>query len=310
MFDAPQTIRIDRRKFLAAGAALVAAGVLPRSALALAGPHTFKHGAFDVTVVSDGTFQMPLEIVNKEAKPEDLRALLGLAADAKTITAEFSPVLVKSGSDMILFDTGNGPGREGAGLLADSLKTAGIDPGSITKVIYTHAHPDHLWGTLKDGKPVFANASHHVAETEWNFWTNPDLASKMPEGMRDMVKATQAQLAGIKDKVAMFKPGAEVVSGVNVIDTAGHTPGHVSFELAGGDGLILTGDAITVPQVFFAHPEWAFGFDADGAAAGKSRKMLLDMAASGKKLMLGYHWPYPGLGRAEAKDGAFAYVPA
>jgi glyoxylase-like metal-dependent hydrolase (beta-lactamase superfamily II) len=98
------------------------------------------------------------------------------------------------------------------------------------------------------------------------------------------------------------------VPGVGVIDTAGHTPGHVSFELAGGDGLILTGDAITVPTVFFAHPDWAFGFDADGELAGKSRRMLLDNAATGKKLMLGYHWPYPGLGRAEAKDGAYVYV--
>lgn len=310
MFHTTATLRIDRRKFLAAGTALIAAGVLPRSVLALAGPHAFKHGAFDVTVVSDGTFEMPLEIINKEAKPEDLRALLGLAADAKTNTTEFSPVVVKSGSDTILFDTGNGPGRDGAGLLGDSLKAAGIDPGSITKVIYTHAHPDHLWGTIKDGAPVFANASFHMAENEWNFWANPDLATKMPEGMQQMIKNTQAQLAGIKDKIAMFKTGAEVVPGINVIDTAGHTPGHVSFELAGGDGLILTGDAITVPKVFFAHPEWAFGFDADGATAGQNRKKLLDMAAAGKKLMLGYHWPYPGLGRAEAKDGAFVYVPA
>jgi hypothetical protein len=73
--------------------------------------------------------------------------------------------------------------------------------------------------------------------------------------------------------------------------------------------LILTGDAITVPKVFFAHPDWKFGFDADGEAAGKSRRMLLDMAVSGKKQLLGYHWAYPGIGRAEAKDGAFAYVP-
>jgi len=260
--------------------------------------------------VSDGAFELPLEIINKEAKPEDLRVLLGLAADAKTNHMEFSPVVVKSGSDTILFDTGNGPGRDGAGLLGDSLKAAGIDAASITKVIYTHAHPDHLWGTLKDGAAVFTNASHHMAESEWNFWSNPDLASKMPEAMQGMVKTTQAQLAGIKDKVAMFKTGAEVVPGINVIDTAGHTPGHVSFELAGGDGLILAGDAITVPAVFFAHPDWHFGFDADGETASKNRRMLLDMAAAGKKLLLGYHWPYPGLGRAEAKDGAFAYVPA
>jgi glyoxylase-like metal-dependent hydrolase (beta-lactamase superfamily II) len=123
-----------------------------------------------------------------------------------------------------------------------------------------------------------------------------------------MVKGTQGQLAAIKDKMVMFKPGAELVAGINIIDTSGHTPGHVSFEFAGGDGLVLVGDALTIPQVFFAHPDWKFGFDADGAQAAKSRRMLLEMAANGKKQMLGYHWPYPGLGRAEAKDGAFVFV--
>ena len=97
--------------------------------------------------------------------------------------------------------------------------------------------------------------------------------------------------------------------GVGVLDTAGHTPGHVSFELAGGNGLVITGDAITVPSVFFANPEWKFGFDSDGELAGKNRRALLENAASGKKQLLGYHWAYPGLGMAEAKDNAFIYIP-
>ena len=196
------------------------------------------------------------------------------------------------------------------GKIAESLKAAGTEAGAVTKVIYTHAHPDHLWGTLgADGKSVFPNASFHVAEAEWNFWVTPDLASKMPKDMEGMVKTTQSQLAAIKEKVAMFKPGAEVLPGINVLDTAGHTPGHVSFELAGGDGLIITGDAIASPLVFFAHPDWKFGFDADPATAIANRKKLLDMAATGKKKLLGYHWPYPGIGMAEAKDGAYVYVP-
>jgi glyoxylase-like metal-dependent hydrolase (beta-lactamase superfamily II) len=305
------SIKLDRRKFMAAAAGLVAAGVLPKSVLALAGPYSFKHGAFDLTVVSDGTFALPVAIIAPDAKPEEVKQILGLAADAETNPVELSPLLAKSGSDVVLFDAGTGGGMgPGAGMLVESLKAAGVDAAAVTKVVYTHAHPDHLWGTLtKDGKPVFANASYHMAEAEWNFWTKPDLMTMMPKDMEGMVKNTQAQLAAIKDKVAMFKPGAELVPGVNVIDTAGHTPGHVSFEFAGGDGLILTGDAITVPKVFFAHPDWKFGFDADGEAAGKSRRMLLDMAVSGKKQLLGYHWAYPGIGRAEAKDGAFAYVP-
>ena len=164
-------------------------------------------------------------------------------------------------------DTGSGGNfAPTAGKVIESLKAAGVEPGAVTKVIFTHAHPDHMWGSLgADGKPVFPNASFHVAEAEWNFWMAPDLASKMPKDMEGMVKTTQSQLAGIKDKVSMFKPGSEVLPGIAVIDTAGHTPGHVSFELAGGDGLIVTADAITNPLVFFPHPDWKFGFDADHA---------------------------------------------
>lgn len=304
------TIRLDRRKFLGVATALIAAGVLPRSVLALAGPHTFKHGAFDLTVVSDGTLELPLSVVSPDAKPEELAALVGAQAVGDKFKPEINVVLAKSGSDIILFDAGASNFAATSGKLLENLQAAGVDPATITKVIFTHAHPDHLFGALgADGKPAFANASFHMAENELKFWSAPDLVSKMPEQMQGMVKGIQAQLTGLKEKMSTFKIGSEVVPGVGVLDTAGHTPGHVSFELAGGDGLVLTGDAITVPSVFFAHPEWKFGFDSDGELAGKNRRALLENAASGKKQLLGYHWPYPGLGMAEAKDNAFIYVP-
>ncbi len=305
------SIRLDRRKFLGVATALIAAGVLPHSALALAGPHSFKHGTFDLTVVSDGTLQLPLAIVSPDAKPEELKALMGAAVQAGDMfVPEVNVVVAKSGSDVIMFDTGAGGGMgKTAGMVMESLKAAGLDAAAINKVVFTHAHPDHLFGAVgADSKLAFPNASFHMAENELNFWTPADLASKMPEAMQGMVKGIQGNLAVLKDKLVTFKTGAELLPGVAVLDTPGHTPGHVSFELAGGDGLILVGDALTVPSVFFAHPEWKFGFDSDGEMAGKSRRTLLDMAVAGKKQMLGYHWAYPGLGRAEAKDGAFAYV--
>jgi glyoxylase-like metal-dependent hydrolase (beta-lactamase superfamily II) len=302
---------LDRRKFLGVAAGLIAAGVLPKNVMALAGPYAFKQGAYDITVVSDGTLIFPASIVAPEAKPEDLAKLLGAMMQGDKAQFEASPLLLKSGSDVVLMDTGSGGGfQPTAGKIAESLKAAGVEASAITKVIFTHAHPDHCWGTLgADGKPIFGNATFHMAETEWNFWMAPDLASKMPKDMEGMVKTTQAQLAGFKDKVSMFKTGAEVLPGINVLDTSGHTPGHVSFELAGGDGMIITGDAITNPLVFFPHPDWKFGFDADHATAIANRKKLLDMASSGKKKLLGYHWPYPGIGMAEARDGAYTYVP-
>lgn len=304
-------LRLDRRKFLGVAAGLIAAGVLPKSVLALAGPHSFKQGAYDLTVVSDGTLTLPVAIVSPDAKPEELKALLSAMVEGDNVRFELNAVLAKSASDTILIDTGVGGGyQESSGKLVESLKAAGTEPSAITRVIYTHGHPDHLWGTVgADNAPIFPNATFHVAEAEWNFWTAPDLASKMPKDLTEMVNGIQKEFAAIKDKVNFFKPGAEIVAGLSAIDTAGHTPGHVSFEFAGGDGLIVTGDAIIQPDIFFAHPDWKFGFDADAETAIVNRRKLLDMAAAGKKTMLGYHWPYPGLGRAEAKDGAFVYVP-
>ena len=302
---------LNRRKFLGAAAGLIAAGILPKNVLALAGPYSFKQGAYDVTVVSDGTLILPLALF-PDAKPDELKMLLGAMLQGDKAQFEASPLLLKSGNDVVLLDTGSGSNfQPTAGKIAESLKAVGVDASAITKVIFTHAHPDHCWGTLgADGKPIFANASFHMAETEWNFWAAPDLASKMPKEMEGMVKGTQAQLAGFKDKVSMFKPGTEILPGLNVLDTAGHTPGHVSFEMAGSDSLIITGDAIVNPLVFFPHPDWKFGFDADHPTAIANRKKLLDMASAGKKKLLGFHWPYPGIGMAEAKDGAYVYVPA
>ncbi|MGB3141066.1 MAG: MBL fold metallo-hydrolase, partial [Aestuariivirga sp.] len=199
---------LNRRKFLGVAAGLVAAGVIPRNALGLAAPYSFKQGTYDITVVSDGTLTLPFSVVSPDAKPEDLAKLLGAAAQGDKAQFEASPLLLKSGSDVVLLDTGAG-GNFGPtmGKIAESLKSAGTEAGAVTKVIYTHAHPDHLWGTLgADGKSVFPNASFHVAEAEWNFWVTPDLASKMPKDMEGMVKTTQSQLAAIKEKVAMFKP--------------------------------------------------------------------------------------------------------
>ena len=138
-----------------------------------------------------------------------------------------------------------------------------IDKGKITHVVFTHAHPDHLWGTIDDFNELrFPNARYVVAEAEWNFWTDADLIRRMPEAMHGFVVGAQRNLARIKDRVKTVKGGDEIVTGVRVLDTAGHTPGHISLEVAGGDGLIVVGDVVPHTTVSFAHPGWRFGFDA------------------------------------------------
>jgi glyoxylase-like metal-dependent hydrolase (beta-lactamase superfamily II) len=136
-----------------------------------------------------------------------------------------------------------------------------------------------------------------------------DVVSKFPEALRIFPLGAQRTFTAIKERVQMVKPGDDVITGIRVLDTLGHTPGHVSYEIGGGDGLIIVGDAVLAPWVFFPHPEWKFGFDADHDAAIKTRKQLLGWVATDRIKMIGFHWPYPGIGYAEKKGNAYRYVP-
>lgn len=310
----PTHITVDRRKLLLGAGALIAAGLLPRDILAQTAPHSFAHGDVTVMVVSDGSLVLPISLLGGNASPEEVKAVLAaIGVTGDTIKPAASPTLIKAGNDLILFDTGAGAGLyETAGKLKETLAAANIDPASITKVVFTHAHPDHLFGTSADGGALtFPNAQHYVAQAEWDFWTHPDTPGKLPEQMRPMALGAQKHLGATKEKVVLVKPGEEIVAGITVIDTKGHTPGHVSFAVPGdGGGLIILGDVMNNPHVYFAHPEWHFGFDADKEQAVATRKAILDRAATDKVKLLGYHWTYPGLGYAERDGTAYKFVPA
>jgi glyoxylase-like metal-dependent hydrolase (beta-lactamase superfamily II) len=96
---------------------------------------------------------------------------------------------VETGRHVVLIDTGAGPGGRSSGAILARLEVAGIRPRNVDTVILTHAHPDHIGGTVGAGnRPVFTNARHVLSEYEWEFWTraNPDLtAMRVPHEIRD-----------------------------------------------------------------------------------------------------------------------------
>jgi len=310
---------LDRRRFLAGAAALAA---VPAGAAigahAASAPYVFTHGAFEITVLSDGHFVLPPPGVAADvgflypATPRaELEAFLrGAGLSIERVELPNNVVLIRAASELVLVDTGAGSGwQPTAGRLVENLRVAGIDPAAITKVVFTHAHPDHLWGVADEGGALrFPNASYLVAEREWNFWMAEDTASKLPESFRRFALGARRDLSRIKDRLQTVKAGADIGGGMRVVDTAGHTPGHISLELAGGDGLIVVGDVAANAVVSFAHPEWRFAIDTVPELAITTRRRLLDRAASEKTRLIGSHWPYPGLGLAERKDGAYRFV--
>jgi len=302
--------QFTRRTLLAAGAAAIAGRALPAYAAA---PHSFKHGAFDVTVVSDGHLVLPISFLANGAPPDERAALLKAAGQTgDQYQSPTNITLIRSGSDLVLVDMGSGDRfMPTAGKLWDNLKAAGIDKGTITKVIFTHGHPDHLWGAVDElDDLVTPDATFYVSAREWDFWNGDDAMRGLPAERAGFVTGARRNYAAIKDKVKMMKPGDDVVTGLSIVDTPGHTQGHVSLALAGGDGLIVGGDTLTHQLVSFAHPEWRPAADHVPEQAAQTRRKLLDRLVADKSKLIGFHLPYPGVGTVERKGNAYRFVPA
>lgn len=274
------------------------------------GFRTLKHGRFDITVLSDGYITLPSEILMPEATPHERRNILHrLGGDDSSAPLPTNIPLIRDGDDLILIDVGAGGNFQPSdGRLASNLASIGVDPASVSKVVFTHAHPDHSGGTTRaDGSLLFPNANYYVSEAEWSFWTNPDYEKAMPEPLHEFARGAQRDLFAVQDRLSMVKPGDEIVSGISVVGTRGHTPGHVSIEVAGDGNLLFSGDVIPNNIVSLENPHWHFGFDTEPDIALANRAVLLDKAANEKLRILGYHWTYPGLGYVARKGTAYKF---
>lgn len=303
-------LNVNRRGFLAASAASFLARTLPAFAAA---PYTIKHGAFDLAVVSDGHLVLPTSFLAPDAPAAQRDALLKAAGQTgEQYNSPTNVTLIRSGTDLILVDMGSGDRfMPTAGKLWDNLKTAGIDKAEITKVVFTHGHPDHLWGAIDElDELIMPDATFYVASAEWSFWTGDNATRGLPPERAGFVTGARRNYAAIKGKMKMVKGGDEIVPGLRIADTPGHTQGHVSLELVGGDGLIIGGDALTHPLISFQHPEWKPLADHVPDQAVATRRKLLDRLATDRSRLIGFHLPYPGVGTVERKDGAYRFVPA
>ena len=301
---------LNRRNFLAATAGSIATSALPAFAAA---PYTLNHGAFAVTVVSDGHLVLPTSFLAPNAPAAEREPLLKAAGQTEEqYNSPTNVTLIAAGQDLILVDMGSGDRfMPTAGKLWQNLKSAGIDKGKITKVIFTHGHPDHLWGTVDElDELVIPDATFFVASTEWDFWTSENATRGLPAERAGFVTGARRNYAAIKEKVKMVKAGDEIIAGLRVVDTPGHTQGHVSFELAGGDGLVVGGDVLTHPLISFQYPEWKPIADHVPNQAIATRRKLLDRLANDRSKLIGFHLPYPGVGTVERKSSAYRFVPA
>lgn len=308
-----------RRQFLrhatVAGGVAVVPHFAAKSAMAMSNPASRKFGDSELWSLTDGNLSLPLNLVVPESidASERMAFLQQHNLGPETLTPDCNITLWRTPDRLILFDAGAGlQFPAGGGQLADSLESTGIELDDITDVVFTHAHPDHLWGILDDFDDIaFPEAKFHMHETEWNYWLDSNTLDRTPDARKTLVVGAQNRLPLLSERVSLFNGGDEVLPGVEAVNTHGHTPGHTSFALhSGSESMLVVGDALTNSAISFERPRWPSGNDQDPVKGVETRLALLDRLATDKTSLLGFHLPAPGVGIVEKADGAYRFVAA
>jgi glyoxylase-like metal-dependent hydrolase (beta-lactamase superfamily II) len=270
-------------------------------------------GAMQVQTFSDGYLTLPGNFIFSTMPQDELAPILERYNIAPgPLRSVLNVTLLRHGDNLVLFDTGSGPAfQQSAGLLGEALDAAGIAPEEVTHVVFTHGHPDHLWGVLDDfDDPFFYEAQHMMGRVEWDYWLNPNTVDTISDSRTTMAVGAKRRLETLRDTITLFDDNQEILPGVAARATYGHTPGHMSFELrSGSESVMVLGDAVTNPHVGFERPEWLSGSDQDAATAAVTRTGLLDQISQDQMTLIGYHLPDGGIGRAERVDDSYRFVP-
>lgn len=277
--------------------------------------YALRVGEIDVLVVSDGVLPLPSSLLATNATTADLTAWLddrGLPPDM--FSWPLNAVLVRSGRQTVLIDTGVGDAFPDfrAGLLPKRLEAAGIDLATVTDVVITHAHMDHVGGLLADGfrSRLRSDVPIHLAAAEAEFWASPDFShGGFPERFPEALESAGSRfLAQYRGQLRLFNDEHEVAPGVVVRRNGGHTPGHSVVRVSsGGQALTFLGDSVFPDH--FDHPDWYNAFDHEPEEAVRVRARLLRELAATRELLVAAHLPFPSVGRVAVDGDSFRWIP-
>lgn len=269
-------------------------------------------GDFEITALSDGSFDLPVDKLLQQP-PEKTEAALARYFQKVPVETSVNAYLVNTGAKLVLIDTGTG-GLSGptSGTLLANLRAAGYQPEQVDEIFITHMHGDHVGGLSHGGAAVFANAQVHAGQADADYWLNAASMAKAPEAFKDFFQTAMSSMAPYTAS-NRFKPiqaNGEVVRGITAWPTPGHTPGHTSYVVESqGQKLIVLGDLIHVAAVQLDDPSVTISFDSDPKKAASERDMVFKQAAKDGSLLAATHLQFPGMGHLKSSGKGWQFVP-
>ncbi|TPG66168.1 MBL fold metallo-hydrolase [Hymenobacter nivis] len=275
--------------------------------------YPFAVGAIQGCIISDGQLDLgtPEKVFLGETKQSVEQVLASNFLPTEQIVVDQNILFFSLGNTNVLVETGVGSFTgfgQGAGKLVQNLIAAGIEPAQINAILCSHPHPDHVGGLCQaDGRPTFPNASIYLAEHDFHYWTDEALLDSWAAAA---IRVARANLLPLRERLIFIRDGEEFLPGVMAHFTPGHTAEHICFELrAGTDALFLLGDLAHHAVLSLENPLLTFAADLEPATAAKTRTRVLSTLAAEQTRVLGYHFPWPGLGHIAKQGAGFRFIP-
>lgn len=294
---------------IAGNPALAAA---PMAKTAAPGYFRMMLGTFEVTALSDGTVDLPVDSLLSQA-PAKTKAALARSFLAVPLETSVTAYLVNTGDKLVLIDTGAGAlFGPTLGKLVSNLKASGYQPEQIDEVYLTHIHPDHSGGLMADQQLAFPNATVRADRNESDFWLSKDNQKNAAPALKGFFDGALSSLTPYvtAGKFQPFSGNTALSPGIQAVASYGHTHGHVSYMVSSaGQKMWIAGDLIHVAPVQLPSPEVTIAFDLDPKVAASARASAFAQVARDGTLVAASHIQFPGLGRLRSAGKGYHWIP-
>jgi len=287
----------------------------PMSKESSPGWYRMRMGGFEITALSDGTLDLPVEQLFPKVDPSRIRSLLSRSYLAQDVTLTVNAFLVNTGTHLVLIDTGTGTSQmfgSNLGHLLANLRASGYSAEQVEEIYVTHMHTDHIGGLMPDGQPAFPRATIRADVHEAARYLSKAAMDAAPADEREDYESAVALFKPYlaSGKFKPFEGETQLIPGVRTVQAAGHTPGHTIYVIeSGGERMLAWGDLMHVAALQFPLPSATFETEWSTTKSAQQRQAVFADVASRGDYVAAAHVAFPGIGKLRADGDAYTWVP-